>query len=122
MPGGLTCSEGKPTMSSRLIDRGWLRRVIEVSLSSGNHFVEYDGRGLGYEHVAVDGTVICAKSWLWFVPRFEFKLAGYPTVVEVRVWPWLALRSLSLRVGDQIVYAEGDAARGKMPSEWEEWA
>jgi hypothetical protein len=93
-------------MSARLIHRGWLLRGIELSLPDGVHVVEYNGRGFGYEQVSVDGGVI-RKSSYWFVPRFAFNLGGYPSVVEVRVWPWLSLRSLVLRVGDRVVYAEG---------------
>jgi hypothetical protein len=101
-------------MSAKLIRRGWLLRGIEVSMSDGVHIVEYNGRGLGYEQVSVDGAVI-RKGWYWFVPRFDFKLGGYPSVVEVRVWPWLLLRSLVVRVGDQVVYAEGAGDWYKKP-------
>lgn len=94
-------------MSAQLIRRGWLHRAIEVTLPDGLHVVEYDGRGLGYEQVSADGSVIRKALWYWFVPRFEFKLGGWPGRVEVRVWPWLTLRSLVLRVGDRIAYAEG---------------
>ena len=58
------------------------------------------------------------------MPRFEFKLGGWPGVVEVRVWPWLLLRSLMLRVGDRVVYAEGVNVGAKklagLPSDWAE--
>ena len=94
-------------MLSRLIDRGWLRRVIEFTLVDGSHVVEYDGRGVGYETLKVDGIVIRKMDWLWFVPRFNSKLGGWPLIVEVRVWPWFLLRSLVIRVDGQIVYAEG---------------
>jgi hypothetical protein len=113
-------------MSARLIERGWLRRAIEVSLPDGAHVVAYDGKGIGFEQVRVDGVVIRKRSFYWFVPRFEFKLGGWPGVVEVRVWPWLLLRSLVLRVGDSVVYAEGANVRAKKPigppDDWAELA
>jgi hypothetical protein len=113
-------------MSARLIRRGWLLRGIEVALSDGVHFVEYNGRGVGYEQVSVDGAVVRERSWYWFVPRFEFKLGGFSSVVEVRVWPWLALQSLVLRVDDRVVYVEGTGRSGKgqigVSSDWEELA
>jgi hypothetical protein len=113
-------------MSATLIRRGWLLRGIEVALSDGIHFVEYSGRGPGYEQVSVDGAVIRERSWYWFVPRFDFKLGGFPSVVEVRVWPWLELRSLVLQVGDRVVYVEGiggwDKNQTGAPSDWEELA
>jgi ClpA/ClpB-like protein len=99
---------GPPFISARLVRRGWLRRAVEVSLPDGPHLVEYDGKGIGYECVSADGEVIRKTSGRWFVPHFEFQLGGWPTVVEVQVWPWLALRSLILRVGDRVVYAEGE--------------
>jgi hypothetical protein len=112
-------------MSARLIRSGWLLRGIEVAMPDGIHFVEYDGRGFGYEQVTVDGLVI-RKSWYWFVPRFEFKLGGYPGSVEVRVWPWLLLRSLVLRVGDRVLYAEGTRGwaddKSGAPTDWDELA
>jgi hypothetical protein len=113
-------------MLAELIRRGWLLRGIEISLSDGIHFVEYDGTGFGYEQVSVDGDVIRRRSWYWFVPRFEFKVGGHPSVLEVRVWPWLLLRSLVLRVGDRILHAEGtdgwDEKQIGAPSDWEEFA
>jgi hypothetical protein len=105
-------------MSARLIKRGWLYRAIEVPLPDGCHVVEYNGTGLGYERVSFDGSVICRTSLRWFVPRFEFKLGGWPARIDVRVWPWLALRSLTLRVGDRIVYAEGDESKMQAPYDW----
>ena len=109
-------------MSAKLVRRGWLQRGIELTLPDGRHVVEYDGRGVGYEQVSVDGGVIRLTRWIWFVPRFEFKLGGRPAILEVQVWPWLTLRSLALKVGDDVVYAEGeDAPRIKPISELSEW-
>lgn len=102
-------------MSAKLIRRGWLLRAIEFTLSDGLHVVKYDGRGIGYEQVTADGVVIRETRVEWFVPRFEFKVGGWPSVVEVRVWPWLSLRSLVLRVGDPIIHAEGTGLGGKKP-------
>ena len=117
---------GPVLMSATLIRRGWLLRGVEVSTSDGVHFVEYNGRGIGYEQVLVDGVVIRKRSWYWFVPRFEFKLGGRSGVVEVRVWAWLSLRSLVLRVGDRIAYAEGagrwNEKQSELPSDWDELA
>jgi hypothetical protein len=110
-------------MSAELIGRGWLRREIRVALPDGLHVVAYDGTGLGYEQVIVDGTPIRRTSWLWFEPRFEFKLGGWLGVVEVAIWPWLTLRSLVLRVGDRVLYAEGDGWVGKQGgARTDDWA
>ncbi len=93
-------------MSARLIGRGWLRRRIEFRLSDRVHIIEYNGRGLA-DKISVDGNVIRKWCWYWFVPRFEFELGGQRGVVDVRVWPWLLLRCLVLRVGDSVLYGEG---------------
>jgi len=75
--------------------------------------------------VSVDGLVI-RKSWYWFVPRFEFKLGGRTSAIEIRVWPWLLLRSLVLRVSDRVLYAEGVGGCFKdklgAPRDWDELA
>lgn len=111
-------------LTARLTRSGWLHRAIEVTLPDGRHVVEYDGRGIGFEQVSVDGAVIRQTCWYWFVPRFEFKIGGWASVVEVRVWPWLSLRSVVLRVGDQVAYAEGKGEREKKQvgglSDWED--
>jgi hypothetical protein len=75
-------------------------------MPDGVHRVEYNGRGF-YERVTADAVVLRKTCWYWFVPRFDFALQGPPAVLEVRVWPWLQLRSLVLRVGGHVVYAEG---------------
>ena len=119
-------SGANPIVSARLIRSGWLHRAVEVTLLDGSHVVEYDGRGIGSEQVSVDGAVIRRASRFWFVPRFEFKLGGWAGGVEVRVWPWLSLRSLVLRVGGRVVYAEGVGAWERKqaggPSDWDDLA
>ena len=97
-------------MPSRLIRWNWLYRSVAIDLPGGPHVVEYNGAGLGYESVSVNGVTTRETSWYWFVPRFEAKLRGMPLVVEVRVWPWLWLRSLVIRVKGRVVYAEGSGA------------
>jgi hypothetical protein len=113
-------------MLTRLIRRGWLYRCIEVDLPDGPHMVEYNGRGLGYEKVVIDGYTIRRPSHLWFVPLFSFALGGRSWVVEIRVWPWLGLRSLVLRVNDKVIYAEGAGRRADKPvagyDAWDELA
>jgi hypothetical protein len=109
-------------ISARLIGQGWLRRMIEVSLPDGPHLLEYYGAGLGYEQVSADGLVIRKASLIWFVPRFEFKLGGWPAVLEIRVWPWFTVRSLVVRVGDWVVYAEGSVPVDQKPQPSSEWA
>jgi hypothetical protein len=102
-------------MRATLVKRGWLRRTLEVEMSDGMHLVDYDGTGLGYEQVNVDGFIVRILSFWWYVPRFDFKLGGWPSVVEVGVHPWLTLRSFALRVNEQVLYSEGVSDTGSKP-------
>jgi hypothetical protein len=105
-------------MRAALIRSSWLRRVLEVRTDDGWFLVEYNGRGLGYESVWVNGELaLSSTSLMWFVPRFDFSLGPRPAVVEVRVWPWLTIRSFRLTVDDVVLYAEGR----RMPALPEGW-
>jgi hypothetical protein len=95
-------------MTAKLSRQGWLFREWEVSTPAGDFSVSYSGRGYGFESVWVDGVIVAkTKSVLWYVPRFDFTVGGLPATIEIRVWPWLTLRAIRLRVGDQICYTEG---------------
>lgn len=98
-------------MNARLVKSAWLLRRIEVVAPDGRRYlVEYNGRGAGYESVRVNGSEVCRdRSQFWFVPRFCFRLGVTPAVVAVRVWPWLALRSVYLWVDGALLCAEGPA-------------
>lgn len=104
-------------MLATLVGRSWLHRMVEVEMPDGPHLVEYNSRGAGFEQVTVDGRTIRRRSSLWYVPRFEFELGGHPSVVDIRVWPWLTLRSFVLRVNEKVIYAEGVDGGGKEPKE-----
>ena len=105
-------------MRAILVRREWLLRTLKVELPGGTHFVEYDGAGLGYEQVSVDGNIVIRGSHRWYVPRFEFELGGRPAAVEVRVWPWFALRSFALLVNDHLIYAEGVGRERNESARW----
>src|SRR5262249_25430763 len=99
---------GGEAMRATAIESSWLRRVLEVHTDEGWFLVEYNGRGFGYESVYVNGELALASTSLaWFVPRFDFRMGPHPAVVEVRVWPWLTIRSFRLTVDDAVLYAEG---------------
>ena len=88
--------------------KSWLFLEWEVSIPAGNFRVTYSGHGYGFESVRVDDVIVVkTRSVLWYVPKFEFTIGGLPATVEVRVWPWLMLRSIRLRVGDEVFYTEG---------------
>lgn len=94
-------------MNATLRHKGLLLRRIEVETFQGRFQVTYDGAGMGFEQVLVDGYVACRKdSRVWFEPWFEFSVGSQPALLEVRVWAWLGIKSLRLTVAGQTVYSE----------------
>lgn len=88
--------------------QAWLFREWNLMTPTGEHTVAYDGRRYGYEFVRVDGEVAAkSRSWIWFIPKFEFTIGDTPVRVDVRVWPWFTLRAIRLHIADQVCYTEG---------------
>jgi hypothetical protein len=103
--------EGQRWVVASLTERRWLYRALEVTTSEGTFRVAYNGRGIGYESVSVNGA--CAvrqrsKLTATYVvaPEIRFFVGSRPAVVKVSAWPWLAIRAFSLEVDRQEVYAE----------------
>src|SRR5579883_326396 len=95
-------------MNATLELRSWLRRRLWVETPEGLFIVEYSGRGLGYESVWInDMRAPGPCTGAWFVPRFDFDLCSACAAVEVRVWPWLTIRSFHLVVAGEVLYSEG---------------
>ena len=95
-------------MQAKLLDRQWLKRVIEVVEGDTVTRLVYSGRGIGSEKVIVDGAETRDRSRLmWFVPSFEVASGEDTYVFQVRVWPWLTLRSLKIEKNGVKIYAEG---------------
>ncbi len=85
-----------------------MKRVIEVTEGETVTMLVYSGRGIGSEKVAINGVETTDRSrLLWFVPRFEIASGEDKYVFQVRVWPWLALRSLTIEKNGAQIYAEG---------------
>jgi len=95
-------------MEAKLLSRQWLKRVIEVTDGDKVTTLVYSGRGIGSEKVSVDGAETTDRSeLLWFVPRFVVASGDDEYTFQVRVWPWLALRSLKIEKNGAQIYAEG---------------
>jgi hypothetical protein len=95
-------------LQASLVERAWLWRRFWVETDSRVYDVIYNGRGLFYEEVLVDGHVMLRRlSWLWFVPHFEFQLDRHQVAIDVRVWPWLKIRRFRLAIDRMAVYEEG---------------
>ena len=95
-------------MEAKLLARQWLKRVVEVTDGDEVNTLVYSGRGIGSEKVAVNGAETTDRSdLLWFVPRFEVTNGDDRYVFQVRVWPWLTLRSLQIEKNGEQIYTEG---------------
>lgn len=90
-----------------LIKKSWLKRHLSVQTQTGTYEVTYDGRGMGYESVLVDGHIAkVMHSYLWYAPEFRFQISDLPCIIKVRVWPWLTIRSFTLEIAGTVVYKE----------------
>ena len=91
----------------KLVSKGWVRRVLRVTIEGKEWLVDYNGHGMGFEEVRVNGeSVVRTVSWLWFVPSFEFDLGNAKANIEVAVWPWFVLRKFKLTVNGNVEYQE----------------
>jgi hypothetical protein len=94
-------------VTATLQQRSWLKRVLKVTTPEGIFTVEYNGRGIGFETVYVNGVnAIRRRSGLWFVPRFEFFLGSYAAELEVHVSLWLTITELRLWVEKGLIYQD----------------
>jgi hypothetical protein len=96
-------------MRAMLESSFWLQRTLRVDISDLHYVVRYSGHGVGYESVSVnsDRATVVSRSYLWYVSLFTFRLGALPAAIEVRVWPWLAVRSFHLVAANQVLYGEG---------------
>lgn len=102
-----------PGARATLVARGLLFRriVVEAPLELT---LEFNGRSL-FDQVIVNGRTVARRtSWWRITPRLDFTLSvGAKQIagrVEVKVWPWLALRGFRVTLAELVVYAEGSLA------------
>ena len=92
---------------ANLIEKSRLTRKFSVVTAEGVFEVVYDGKGLGYEEVIVDGIIARRMpSFWWYVPRFDFNIGSLPAVVKVSVSAVLKIDKFSLLVNDVLIYDE----------------
>jgi hypothetical protein len=124
-PQGLSPGEGTlldslvPGARATLVARGMLLRRIVVE-APVEMTLEFNGRSL-FDRVLVNGHPVARRtSWWRITPRLDFVLSVGPKhvngCVEVRVWPWLALRGFRVTIADRVVYAEGTFQREEISS------
>ena len=105
-------NESKPTdftfvEKAELLEKRWLFRVVNLTTSRGSFKITYFGKGMGYECVFVNDDLVSKQdSHLWYVPKFDFNFQGINFSVNVRVYPWLAIRKFWIEVDNKIVYSE----------------
>jgi hypothetical protein len=67
-------------------------------------------RRLGKESVSINGNTTISKTSLWwFAPRFEISHNGEEYIVEVRVWPWMSIRSFRIERNGETIFVEGQS-------------
>ncbi len=91
-----------------LVQGGWLYRKLQLR-GNVSAVLEYNGWGLGYEQVLLNGRVaVRASSMVWFVPRFELELPdGLRATVEVGMWPWFRIKRFRVAIEGVQAYSEG---------------
>lgn len=97
----------QPTMGT-LISNGLLQRVVDIPAPSGSVLLRYSGRDIGRESVSInDDDPVSHSSYFWYVPTFEIEHDSGSYIIEIRIWPWLALRSMTVTLDKNMVYTEG---------------
>lgn len=92
---------------ANLIEKKWLWRTFHVVTSEGTFEVVYNGKGVGFEEVIVNGEVACRKSsFFWYVPRFDFAIGNIMSQINVKISPLLQINSFDLIVNQEMIYAE----------------
>jgi len=101
-------------MEAVLKKRGWLKRIVEINDGNKTLLLTYNGRGSGCESASIQGDILVEKSkasLTWFVPEFDLTYKEDKYLVEVKVWPWLALRSIMIKKNGNLIYSEGKVRR-----------
>ena len=92
---------------ANLIEKKWLWRSFHVVTDNGVYEVTYNGKGTGYEEVAVNEEVVCRlQSLLWYQPQFNFTIGNANAQINVKVSGLLQITFFNLIVGGAEIYSE----------------
>lgn len=103
-------------MDAILTKRSRFRRILKVSLQGCEHTVEYNGYGICYESVLVDGNEVSRRGGLFgkMSHTFTFTINDVDAELGVAI-PWwceyIALCQLKLfylKIDGKLVYCEGN--------------
>lgn len=90
-----------------VVEKKWLYRKFLLNIGNSSYSLEYSGWGMGYELVILDGKAIAGGiSSPWFIPSFPFNVDEHKVLLNIRVWPWFAIKSLNILIDGQNVYSE----------------
>lgn len=115
-PEGMGRDEGGPVgpllpgARATLVAHGLLYRRLAIAAPL-EITLEFNGRSLVDRVLVNDREVVRKTSWWRIAPRLAFTLPSgtgpINGLVEIRVWPWLALRGFRVSIADREVYSEG---------------
>jgi hypothetical protein len=95
---------------ANLIEKKWLWRSFHILTSEGVYELVYDGKGLGYEEVLVNGEVVIRMpSYWWYVPKFDFSIGNSDAQIYVEVSALMQISFFKLVIDGIEVYSEGQS-------------
>jgi hypothetical protein len=97
---------GRNMFIAELVEKYWLYRKFQILSPHGSFEVVYNGWGVGYEEILVNGEIVCRQSHLWYVPEFNFKLGNADAKITVSVWAWMQIRAFNFEIENESVYSE----------------
>jgi len=90
-----------------VVQQAWLKRAYKVETDEGSFLIEYNGRGIGYETVRVNGEVVSRpRSWFWFVPHFDFFVGSMVAAIDVKIGITLSIKAITLSIDSKEVFHE----------------
>ncbi len=96
-------------MTAIIKKKSWLKSVIEISEGNKQITLTYNGRGIGYETVSIQGeeyTEQKAVAILWFVPKFELEYEEQKYLIQIDVSFRLTIKSLLIQRNGRVIYCE----------------
>lgn len=102
-----------PDIYGVLLGRSWVYRRIELHGRS-NAVIEYNGRGLGYETVRVNGDIVARVSGnaVGFTTPIDFEIPSrersFSARLEIKTSFLLFLGAFRLLIDGAVVYLEGN--------------
>lgn len=100
----------RPGASATLVARGLLYRRLAIA-APVEVTLAFNGRSLVDRVLVNEREVVRRTSWWRIAPQLEFTLrsdaGSVAGLVEIRVWPWLALRGFRVSIAGRSVYSEG---------------